>query len=184
MTKNSRAANACKISVLLLFSSILLGCNFAPSYQQPQDVVAATVPDATPAPALAPAVLAAAQADALQWLADDRLRHTVALALHNNRDLRIAADNVAKARAQYGIARADQLPSITAQLQGQRSRSSADVSNSTRLVNEQVSASIGYALAPSDSRDPMQLLHHADEAMYVAKRLGKNRAMPWARREH
>ena len=99
MTKNSRAANACKISVLLLFSSILLGCNFAPSYQQPQDVVAATVPDATPAPALAPAVLAAAQADALQWLADDRLRHTVALALHNNRDLRIAADNVAKARA-------------------------------------------------------------------------------------
>ena len=145
MTKNSRAANACKISVLLLFSSILLGCNFAPSYQQPQDVVAATVPDATPAPALAPAVLAAAQADALQWLADDRLRHTVALALHNNRDLRIAADNVAKARAQYGIARADQLPSITAQLQGQRSRSSADVSNSTRLVNEQVSASIGFA---------------------------------------
>lgn len=145
MNKNSRAANACKISVLLLFSSILLGCNFAPSYQQPQDVVAATVPDATPAPALAPAVLAAAQADALQWLADDRLRHTVALALHNNRDLRIAADNVAKARAQYGIARADQLPSITAQLQGQRSRSSADVSNSTRLVNEQVSASIGFA---------------------------------------
>ena len=145
MTKNSRAANACKISILLLFSSILLGCNFAPSYQQPQDVVAATVPDATPAPALAPAVLAAAQADALQWLADDRLRHTVALALHNNRDLRIAADNVAKARAQYGIARADQLPSITAQLQGQRSRSSADVSNSTRLVNEQVSASIGFA---------------------------------------
>ena len=145
MTKNSRAANACKISVLLLFSSILLGCNFAPSYQQPQDVVAATVPDATPAPALAPAVLAAAQADALQWLADDRLRHTVALALHNNRDLRIAADNVAKARAQYGIARADQLPSITAQLQGQRSRSSAVVSNSTRLVYEQVSASIGFA---------------------------------------
>lgn len=44
----------------------------------------------------------------------------------------------------------------------------------------EVSASIGYALAPSDSRDPMQLLHHADEAMYIAKRQGKNRAMPWA----
>jgi GGDEF domain-containing protein len=27
----------------------------------------------------------------------------------------------------------------------------------------------------------MQLLHHADEAMYIAKRQGKNRAMPWAR---
>ena len=44
----------------------------------------------------------------------------------------------------------------------------------------QVSASIGYALSPTDTRDPMQLLRHADEAMYLAKRNGKNRAMPWA----
>ena len=151
MTKNSRAANACKISVLLLFSSILLGCNFAPSYQQPQDVVAATVPDATPAPALAPAVLAAAQADALQWLADDRLRHTVALALHNNRDLRIAADNVAKARAQYGIARADQLPSITAQLQGQRSRSSGVGHGRINAAAAGGSAQLVAALSPSQA---------------------------------
>ena len=50
-----------------------------------------------------------------------------------------------------------------------------------RASGDKVSASIGYALAPSDSRDPMQLLHHADEAMYIAKRQGKNRAMPWAR---
>ncbi len=47
-------------------------------------------------------------------------------------------------------------------------------------AGDQVSASIGYALAPTDTRDSMQLLHHADEAMYVAKRQGKNRAMPWA----
>jgi GGDEF domain-containing protein len=26
----------------------------------------------------------------------------------------------------------------------------------------------------------MQLLHHADEAMYIAKRQGKNRTMHWA----
>lgn len=45
--------------------------------------------------------------------------------------------------------------------------------------DDKVSASIGYALAPTDSRDPMQLLHHADEAMYIAKRQGKNRVMPW-----
>ncbi len=44
-----------------------------------------------------------------------------------------------------------------------------------------VSASIGFALAPHDTRDPLQLLHHADEAMYIAKRQGKNRAMPWSR---
>lgn len=40
-----------------------------------------------------------------------------------------------------------------------------------------VSASIGYALAPSDAKQPMRLLQMADEAMYAAKRLGKDRAM-------
>ncbi|MDP2367173.1 diguanylate cyclase domain-containing protein [Rhodoferax sp.] len=49
-----------------------------------------------------------------------------------------------------------------------------------QAAGNKVSASIGYALAPADTRDPMQLLHHADEAMYIAKREGKNRAMPWA----
>lgn len=47
-------------------------------------------------------------------------------------------------------------------------------------AGNKVSASIGYALAPADTSDSMQLLRHADEAMYIAKRLGKNQAMPWA----
>jgi diguanylate cyclase (GGDEF)-like protein/PAS domain S-box-containing protein len=37
-----------------------------------------------------------------------------------------------------------------------------------------VSASIGYALAPLDARNPMNLLQLADDAMYAAKRVGKN----------
>ena len=40
-----------------------------------------------------------------------------------------------------------------------------------------VSASIGYALAPHDARHPLNLLQLADDAMYAAKREGKNRAM-------
>ena len=39
-----------------------------------------------------------------------------------------------------------------------------------------VSASIGYALAPHDATQPLRLLQLADEAMYAAKRAGKNRA--------
>jgi diguanylate cyclase (GGDEF)-like protein/PAS domain S-box-containing protein len=38
-----------------------------------------------------------------------------------------------------------------------------------------VSASIGYALAPQDATQPLRLLQLADEAMYAAKRAGKNR---------
>jgi diguanylate cyclase (GGDEF)-like protein/PAS domain S-box-containing protein len=37
-----------------------------------------------------------------------------------------------------------------------------------------ISASIGYALAPIDSQHPMKLLQLADDAMYAAKRRGKN----------
>jgi diguanylate cyclase (GGDEF)-like protein/PAS domain S-box-containing protein len=40
-----------------------------------------------------------------------------------------------------------------------------------------VGASIGYALAPGDATQPMRLLQLADEAMYAAKRAGKNRAL-------
>lgn len=38
-----------------------------------------------------------------------------------------------------------------------------------------VSASIGVTIFPQDADEPEQLLHHADQAMYQAKRLGKSR---------
>jgi diguanylate cyclase (GGDEF)-like protein/PAS domain S-box-containing protein len=38
-----------------------------------------------------------------------------------------------------------------------------------------ISASIGYALAPADAQHPLKLLQAADDAMYAAKRLGKDR---------
>jgi len=40
-----------------------------------------------------------------------------------------------------------------------------------------ISASIGFALAPADAQQPMRLLQRADDAMYAAKRLGKDRAL-------
>ena len=38
-----------------------------------------------------------------------------------------------------------------------------------------ITASIGYAIAPTDAQHPMKLLQVADDAMYAAKRLGKDR---------
>ncbi len=137
-------SNALKASVATVSLAVLAGCNFAPPYQPPQGAVPSAITSVA-AQAAPVAGVQDADAPALQWLQDARLRQTVALALHENRDLRVAVQNVDKARAQYGIARADQLPTIAAQLQGQRGRNSADMSGGTSAVSEQVSASIGFA---------------------------------------
>ncbi len=60
---------------------------------------------------------ASAPVQALDWRAffdDPALSQVVALALDNNRDLRIAIANVERARSQYRIQRADRLPSVGA----------------------------------------------------------------------
>ena len=43
-------------------------------------------------------------------------------------------------------------------------------------ASAQVTASIGYALAPEDADGVLKLVQRADDAMYFAKRSGKNRA--------
>jgi NodT family efflux transporter outer membrane factor (OMF) lipoprotein len=104
---------------LILASGLALlaaGCtNFIPVYERPAAPVAA----AFPASAAASGPLAAD----LAWtdfLADERLRALVTLALQNNRDLRVAVLNVEQARAQLGVQRADQWPTLSAGLTGSR----------------------------------------------------------------
>ena len=54
------------------------------------------------------------KAGAALYEVEQRLREIIADSLKNNRDLRVAALNVDKARAMYGIGRASLLPSINA----------------------------------------------------------------------
>lgn len=125
-------------------AALLAGCNFAPAYKTPDLPVPETV-SANAAPVQA-SEAALQQAQALQWLQSSQLRDVVALALSNNRDLRVAVENIEKARAQYGITRADLLPGITAQAQGNRTRSAADLTTTGRsTINEQYTAQLGFA---------------------------------------
>lgn len=127
-----------------LAAAALSACNLAPKFVQP----ALSVPDAVSAQAGTPAVAnapALSYAQAQAWIQSSQLREVVALALTHNRDLRIAVDNIEKARAQYGITRADLLPSITAQGQGTRSRASADLNSSGQSsISEQFTAQLGF----------------------------------------
>ncbi len=125
-------------------AALLSACNLAPKYAQPAGIV----PDSVASQAgvsvqASDAALRYGQAQT--WIQSTSLREVVALALSHNRDLRVALDSMEKARAQYGITRADLLPSITAQGQGTRSRSSADLSSSGQsTVSEQYTAQLGF----------------------------------------
>ena len=126
----------------LAASLTLAGCmNLAPAYDTP----AAPVPDTVSADAAAdPAVASAeslSQAQALTWVQAPALQQVLALALSHNRDLKIAWANIEKARAQYGVQRADQLPTIAASGQASRSRTST---GNAAITSSQLNAQIGF----------------------------------------
>lgn len=122
--------------LLLLLLALLAGCTtLAPDYQRP----AAPVPKAWPAgPAYTPAAQPAAEAAPAAELAwrdffrDPQLQQVIALALENNRDLRVAALNIERARALYQVRRADLLPEVDGTAAGSAQRIPADLTGTGR----------------------------------------------------
>ncbi|RSZ56400.1 AdeC/AdeK/OprM family multidrug efflux complex outer membrane factor [Massilia atriviolacea] len=99
---------------LTLLAAVLGGCTMMPKYQQPVSPVAAAWPTGTAYPAQDAQGMPAAAIAWRDYFADERLKQLIALALANNRDLRVAALNIDKARAQYRIERAALLPPVAA----------------------------------------------------------------------
>ncbi len=104
-----------KIALTMAAGLTLAGCNLAPKYVRPELPVAPTGPTG-PAYAAGNAAGAIVPADTAweAFFTDDRLRGVIRLALDNNRDVRIAVANVAQARAQYRVQRADLFPTLGA----------------------------------------------------------------------
>lgn len=104
----------------ILPAALMLGACavFEPRYEQPPLPVPGEWPTG-PAYDGATQVVGAATLPAWpDFFADDKLRALIALSLENNRDLRIAAFNIERARAQYRIQRAQRLPAIDATAAG------------------------------------------------------------------
>jgi multidrug efflux system outer membrane protein len=122
----------CIVGALIAAAGLVSGCSLEPVYRQPAAPVAATFPagDAYKSPPAASANATVAAAD-IGWrdvLTDPRLQRLVEIGLANNRDLRIAALNVAQAQAQYRIQRAAMFPQIDAAAGLSGSRTPASVS--------------------------------------------------------
>jgi multidrug efflux system outer membrane protein len=113
-----------------LIIAALAGCTLAPKYERPVAPVSQAWPSG---PAYAGNQLgefttnAAADIGWREFFQDARLQKLIALALTNNRDLRVAILNIEQSRAQYRIQRADLLPTISAGASGTRQRIPADI---------------------------------------------------------
>jgi len=100
----------------------------APKYTRPEAPIPTDWPDGSayqnsPSPQDAPT---AADLRWQEFFTDKKLQQIIETALHNNRDLRLAALNVEKARALYGVQRAELLPAVSATGAGSKQRNSSD----------------------------------------------------------
>ncbi|MDH0649764.1 efflux transporter outer membrane subunit [Pseudomonas sp. GD03858] len=102
---------------LALLAAAIAGCSLIPDYQRPHAPVAGQYPSG-PAYSDASSGTIAGQSQAV--FQDPALRQLIDMALANNRDLRVALLNVEASRAQYRIQRAELLPAVTANANGQR----------------------------------------------------------------
>jgi outer membrane protein, multidrug efflux system len=146
---------------MLVVALLLGGCSLAPDYQRP----AAPVPEQWPGGQ-------AGQATMLDWktfFPDPRLQGLIAAALEHNRDLRIAVARVEEARAQYGIARADRLPTVNLAASRSASRVPADLSmTGQQLTSQRYDVDFAVTSFEADFWGRVASLSAAARANYLA----------------
>lgn len=117
-------------SIYLLIGIVLFvsSCSLSPKYEQPQSPIPAQWPrgeaygemhDATGKPSVSDLKRGS-------FFGDERLLQIIEMALNNNRDLRLAALSVERARALYGVQRAELFPPVDVTGSGTKKRSSGD----------------------------------------------------------
>jgi len=131
-----------------LIIALLGGCTLAPVYKRPAAPIPSNWPTGAAYQETKPAVAspAAEQLPWRQFITDERLQKVIQTALDSNRDLRLAALNVERARGIYGIQRAELLPVIQAVGSGSKERVPADLSSSgNSTINERYSVDLGVS---------------------------------------
>ena len=137
------------VSILLFGTMSLTGCaSMAPKYVQPAAPVPAVWPSgpAYKGEAATPAGKKVADIPWREFFVDPHLQKLIALALENNRDLRVAALNIERFRALYQIKRADLLPKVDANAGASFQRIAETLSGKDRAITtEQYNVGLGIS---------------------------------------
>jgi len=134
--------------LLLLVGTLVFmnGCTLAPEYTRPEAPIPAGWPTGaayreTKTSGEAPIPL---ELNWPQFFTDEKLQKLIQIALTNNRDLRLAALNAERARAFYGIQRAELFPTFTAGGSFYKERVPADLSSTgSRRTTERYDVNLG-----------------------------------------
>ena len=150
-----------------VMAAALSACSLTPTLVKP----------ALPVPAVYDAGKTAGQGNAAdlgwrQMLLDPRLQRLVELALHNNRDLRVAALNVDAVRAQYQIQDSARYPAIGAVAGGTRQRTQA-ATGGAAAVQHQFTAGVAMSAFEIDLFGRLRSLSDAAFARYLATEQGR-----------
>ncbi|MGF7188213.1 multidrug efflux system outer membrane protein [Robbsia andropogonis] len=169
-SRGARRWPASVVSVLAV--AVLAACNLTPKYHRP----AAPVPSGYPTGETydtQPTSQSATQVPAadLGWnefFTDPQLKVLIGMALKNNRDLRVAALNVAAAREQYRVERASLFPTLSATGSGTRTRTPADLTYVRQPTVSSTYQALGSAQWELDFFGRIRSLSNASLQTYFA----------------
>jgi multidrug efflux system outer membrane protein len=165
------AQSASRQTLAPLAAALLLaGCgSLTPTYERPEAPISPQWPEAS----LNPSTAGAPAAAVLEWqsfFADATLNDLIQTALTNNRDLRVAVLAIEQARAQLGLRRADQLPTLNATATGSRTP------NSSGGITSNYAAGFTITAYELDFFDRVGSLKEQALAQYLATQEGSKTA--------
>ncbi|MDR5170985.1 efflux transporter outer membrane subunit [Methylobacillus flagellatus] len=136
-----------RILLPALMGALLAGCvtTMAPRYEQPAAPVSAQWPAESRAGNAGDSTATVADLPWEALFADAKLRQVVRLALDNNRDLRVAALNIEKARAQYRIQRSELMPNVSVDLSGNNGRTTYAMLKGQSVVGHVYTLQLGVS---------------------------------------
>ena len=130
------------VAGLMLFTA---GCSFIPEYSQPEMPVADAWPDKG-LNADAGSGQAAADIVYQDYFTSKTLQQIIAMALENNRDMRVALLNIEQAKAAYRIKKSDELPVIAGSTEVSRQGITEDNSSSGKAYTTDTTMTAGLGI--------------------------------------